>query len=106
MMRRMVYADATDDAPGEVWLEWSVMEDGSDPVLENDQLANPGRELERKPVRYIRAGEAKPSGPSIHATNSGGLGLEVEGVLIVMPIQDWHKLAMDPPEMQPPEEET
>ena len=53
-MRRMVYADAADDAPNEVWLEWSVMPDGSDPVLEDDHLV-PRHDLKHKPVRYVRA---------------------------------------------------
>ena len=53
-MRRMVYADAADDAPSEVWLEWSVMPDGSDPVLEDDHLV-PRHDLKHEPVRYVRA---------------------------------------------------
>jgi len=51
--RRMIYADKTDDAPSEVWLEWSVKADGSDPVLEDDHLS-PRHDLQHKPVRYIR----------------------------------------------------
>lgn len=51
-MRRMVYLDKHEDAPGEVWLQWSVAEDGSDPVLEDDFLSEP--DLDHKPIRYIR----------------------------------------------------
>lgn len=48
MTRRIV--DQRDDAPKEVWLEWSVMADGSDPCLELEYMtAQPGA------IRYVRA---------------------------------------------------
>ncbi len=53
-MRRMVYDFDVDDAPGEVWLGWSVKADGSDPVLEDDFLRVPD-DMKFRPVRYVRA---------------------------------------------------
>ncbi len=53
-MRRMIYQPNDDAAPSEVWLEWSVLPDGSDPVLEDDHLT-PRYDLEHRPVRYVRA---------------------------------------------------
>jgi len=48
----MIYRPEHADAPSEVWLQWSVAEDGSDPVLEDDFLSEP--DLRHKPVRYVR----------------------------------------------------
>lgn len=53
-MRKIIYAHEKEMAPAEVWLEWSVLEDGSSPVLEDEFLSDP-RERVYPPVRYVRA---------------------------------------------------
>lgn len=32
--------------------------------------------------------------PSIHVTRGGGIGINVGGTVIVMPVERWHELAM------------
>lgn len=51
-MRRIVYEDRKEDAPEEVFLEFSVTPDGSEPCLEDDYLTRPDHE--HQPVRYVR----------------------------------------------------
>ena len=53
-VRKIIYAHEKDRAPPEVWLEWSVLDDGSEPVLEDDFLSDP-RERVYPPVRDVRA---------------------------------------------------
>lgn len=36
--------------------------------------------------------------PSIHVTREGGIGINVGGMVIVMPLSDWHKLAINAPD--------
>lgn len=31
--------------------------------------------------------------PSIHATKEGNIGINVGGLVIVLPVEEWHKLA-------------
>jgi hypothetical protein len=52
-MRKLVPADNSKDAPREIYLEWSVLPDGTDPVLENAYFTD--SETVSRPVRYIRA---------------------------------------------------
>ncbi len=33
--------------------------------------------------------------PSMHVTNSGSIGINIGGHMIVMPLREWHKLAME-----------
>ncbi len=33
--------------------------------------------------------------PSMHVTESGGIGMNVGGLVVVLPIEDWHGLAAD-----------
>ena len=54
MVRKMVYADNAHEAPDEVWLEWSILPDGSNAVLEDDHLSSPDH-LRHRPVKYVRA---------------------------------------------------
>jgi len=37
-MRRMVQKSKIEEAPKEIWLEFSVLDDGTDPVCEHDWL--------------------------------------------------------------------
>ena len=34
--------------------------------------------------------------PSLHVTEGGGIGMNVGGTVIVMPIREWHALAVVP----------
>jgi hypothetical protein len=36
-----------------------------------------------------------PFAPSIHVTKQGGIGIDVGGLVFVMPISAWHKLAKE-----------
>jgi len=38
---------------------------------------------------------------SIHVTKDGGIGINVSGHVIVMPLQKWHALAAEPPHHLP-----
>ncbi len=68
------------------------------PANENHGMAmrNTDRELWRETEGDFYA-------PSIRVTESGGIGMSVGGTVIVMPIRDWHALAMQPPDREPNE---
>jgi len=50
------------------------------------QIKNTDRELWRETDSYFA--------PSIHVTEQGGIGINVSGRVIVMPIRAWHALAL------------
>lgn len=50
-MRRMVTVKNLSEAPREIWVEWSVANNGSDPVMEFEHNEDPGT---IQAVRYIR----------------------------------------------------
>jgi hypothetical protein len=61
-----------------------MIEDG---VREETKAAkNTDRELWRANDSYYA--------PSIHVTEGGGIGIQVGGHVIVMPIDDWHRLGV------------
>lgn len=60
---------------------------------ENHEMAmqNTDRELWRETEDDYYA-------PSLHVTEGGSIGVNVGGTMIIMPIRDWHALAMQPPD--------
>lgn len=58
----------------------------SETVTTNGPVQNTDRELWREK-------EGDYYSPSIHVTEQGGIGIDVGGYVIVMPLRGWHKLA-------------
>lgn len=52
----------------------------------SDAMQNKDREIWRKSEEHYA--------PSIHVTESGGIGINCGGHVIVMPIEKWHTLGM------------
>lgn len=53
--------------------------------IEQQPCTNTDKELWRKSDAFLS--------PSVHVTESGGIGISVAGLVIVMPVEKWHALA-------------
>lgn len=63
----------------------------------SDQPAlNTDRELYRQPVPEGESEGMSYYQPSVHVTESGAIGMNVGGHVIVLPIREWHALAAVP----------
>ena len=58
-------------------------------MADENQAENTDRELYREPDK----GHGSFYSDSIHVTKDGGIGMNVGGTVIVMPIFEWHALA-------------
>lgn len=61
--------------------------------MEDIAYENTDRELYREPAETEGMSYYQPS---VHVTKEGSIGMSVGGTVIVMPIRDWHALAMKP----------
>lgn len=63
------------------------------PAASERMTLNTDRELYREPDT---TGNGEFYSDSIHVTQAGGIGINVGGTVIVMPLQAWHRLALLP----------
>jgi hypothetical protein len=67
------------------------MNEASNPEIKNESAPwpNTGKNTDKEIWRKV---EGNYYSPSIHVTESGGIGINVGGIVIVKPIEDWHSV--------------
>lgn len=58
-------------------------------------MSNASKNTDRELWRELDEGNGSYYSPSIHVTESGGIGINVGGTVIVRPLREWHKLAQN-----------
>ena len=65
--------------------------------MENELTERAAKNTDREIWRRKSPDSLDPDGyyqPSIHVTEGGGIGMNVGGTVVVMPIEQWHQLAL------------